>query len=153
MKKAWAVVIVGFMVVALSVPPARAQHRGIAGEMGPGMFYMLFRGANLSAEQTAKVKEILQAHRGRTRDLMKQLRAARTELTDMLFAPGAVTAEDLQPLRQRTTQLWEQLSQERLAAALDIRAVLTPAQLAKAEKLKDRFRQLRKEMQELSEEK
>ncbi len=153
MKKAWPVLVIGLVVTGLSVLPALAQHHPMGGEMGrgPGMFYMLFRGADLSPDQEAKVREILAAHRTKTRDLMKQLRAVRVEMTDKLFAPGTLTAEDLRPLRQRSAQLLEQLSQDRLAAALEIRAVLTPEQLAKAAKLKDRVRELHAEMQALFE--
>jgi Spy/CpxP family protein refolding chaperone len=153
MKKAWPVLVVAVVAVGLSVLPARAQHRVMDREMGrdPGMFYVLFRGANLTPDQEAKVKTILAAHRAKTRELMKQSRAAREEMTDKLFGPGTVTAKDLQPMRQRIAQLWEELSQDRLSAALEIRAVLTPEQLAKAAKLKDRFRELHAEMQALFE--
>lgn len=153
MKKAWPVLVIGLVVMGLSAWPALAQHRGAGGEMGggAGIFYILFRGADLTADQEAKVRQILAAHRTKTRELMKQLRATREEMTDKLFAPGALTAEDLQPVRQRAAQLWAQLSQDRLATALEIRAVLTPEQLAKAQKLKDRFRELHAEMQALLE--
>ena len=154
MKKRLPVLAIGLlMVMGLSVGPALAQHRGAGGEMGggAGFFSMLFRGADLTADQEAKVRQILAAHRTKTRELMNQLRAAREEMTDKLFAPGTLTAEDLQPVRQRAAQLSEQLSQDRLATALEIRAVLTPEQLAKVQKLKDRFRELHAEMQALPE--
>ncbi len=151
----WRVLVLAVLVMGLGVFPAFAQHPGTMGEMGsrgPGaMFYLLFKGANLTPDQEAKVKEILKAHREKTRELAKHLRATREEMTDKLFAPGPLKADDLQPVRQRSAQLWEQLSQDRLAAALEIRAVLTQEQLSKTEKLKDRFRQLRKETQALFE--
>jgi Spy/CpxP family protein refolding chaperone len=115
------------------------------------MFMLLFKGAALTPDQETRVKAILAAHRANARDLMRQLRLAREGIVDKLIAPGAVAAGDLEPVRQQITQLDEQLSQDRLAAALEIRALLTPDQLAKAQRLKDRVRELRAEMRALFE--
>jgi Spy/CpxP family protein refolding chaperone len=153
MKKVWPAVVIGVMVIGLSGWPASAQHRPMLGEMdrGPGMFMLLFKGAALTPDQETRVKAILAAHRANARDLMRQLRLAREGIVDKLIAPGAVAAGDLEPVRQQITQLEEQLSQDRLAAALEIRALLTPDQLAKAQRLKDRVRELRAEMRALFE--
>jgi Spy/CpxP family protein refolding chaperone len=153
MKKVWAAVVVGMMVLGLSGGPASAQHGPMLGEMGrgPGMFMLLFKGAGLTPDQQTRVKAILAAHRANARDLMRQLRLAREGIVDKLFAPGAVAAGDLEPLRQQIAQLEEQLSQDRLGAALEIRALLTPDQLAKTQRLKDRVRELRTEMRALFE--
>jgi Spy/CpxP family protein refolding chaperone len=153
MKKVWPAVVIGVMVIGLSGWPASAQHRPMLGEMdrGPGMFMLLFKGAALTPDQETRVKAILAAHRANARDLMRQLRLAREGIVDKLIAPGAVAAGDLEPVRQQITQLDEQLSQDRLAAALEIRALLTPDQLAKAQRLKDRVRELRAEMRALFE--
>ena len=153
MNKVWPAVMIGVMVIGLSGWPASAQHRPMLGEMdrGPGMFMLLFKGAALTPDQETRVKAILAAHRANARDLMRQLRAAREGVVDKLVAPGAVAAGDLEPLRQQITQLEEQLSQDRLGVALEIRALLTPDQLAKAQRVKDRFRELRAEMRALFE--
>ena len=58
-------------------------------------------------------------------------------------------AEDLTGQVQRAAQLREQLMQEGLKVALEVRALLTPDQLAKAAQLKDRVRALRAEMRSL----
>jgi len=153
MKKGWSALLIGMMVMGLSAWPASAQHRPMLGEMerGPELFLLLFKGAGLTPDQETRVRAVLTAHRTNARDLMRQLRLAREGVVDKLFAPGAVAAGDLEPLRQQIAQLEEQLSQDRLAAALEIRALLTPEQLAKAQKLKDRVRELRAEMQALFE--
>ncbi len=153
MRKIWPAVVIGVMVIGLSGGPASAQHRPMLGEMdrGPGLFMLLFKGAALTPDQETRVKAILAAHRANARDLWRQLRLAREGIVDKLFAPGAVAAGDLEPVRQQITQLEEQLSQDRLAAALEIRALLTPDQLAKAQRLKDRVRELRAEMRALFE--
>ena len=154
MKKVWPAVVIGVMVIGLSGWPASAQHRPMLGEMdrGPWMFLLLFKGAALTPNQETRVRAILAAHRANARDLVRQLRTAREGMVDKLFAPGAVAAGDLEPLRQQIAQLEEQLSQYWLGAALEIRALLTPDQLAKAQKLKDRVRELRAEMRALFEE-
>ncbi len=153
MRKIWPAVVIGVMVIGLSGGPASGQHRPMLGEMdrGPGLFMLLFKGAALTPDQETHVRAILAAHRANARDLMGQLRAARQGIVDKLVAPGAVAAGDLEPLRQQIIQLEEQLSQDRLGAALEIRALLTPDQLAKAQRLKDRVRELRAEMRALFE--
>ena len=153
MKKVWPALVIGVMVMGLSVRPASAQHRPMLGEMdrGPWMFLLLFKGAALTPDQETRVRAILAAHRANARDLMRQLRAAREGIVDKLVAPGSVAAGDLEPLRQQIIQLEEQLSQDRLGAALEIRALLTPDQLAKAQRVKDRVRELRAEMRALFE--
>jgi Spy/CpxP family protein refolding chaperone len=153
MKKVWPVLVIGVMVMGLSGGAASAQHHPMLGGMdqGPGMFMLLFKGAGLTPDQQTRVKAILAAHRTQARDLMKQLRLAREGVVDKLLAPGAVAAGDLEPLRQQIAQLEEQLSQDRLGAALEIRALLTPDQLAKVQRLKDRVRELRAEMRALFE--
>jgi Spy/CpxP family protein refolding chaperone len=50
---------------------------------------------------------------------------------------------------QRMAQLREQLAQEGLKVALEVRAVLTPEQLIKAGEIKDRMRALHSEMRGL----
>jgi Spy/CpxP family protein refolding chaperone len=153
MRKPGRPLVLGFIMLGLAASPALAQHPGPGGPMGreAGLFYLLFKGADLTADQKTKIRDILVAHRTGTRPLMAQLRTAREALTDKLFAPGPLTVDDLQPLRRRIAELEERLSQDRLAAALEIRALLGPEQIAKAQKLKDRFRELHAEMQALFE--
>ena len=153
MKKVWLAVVIGMMVMGLWGGAASAQHRPMLGEIdrGPGMFVLLFKGAGLTPDQETRIKAILAAHRTNARDLMRQLHLAREGVVDKLFAPGAVAAGDLEPLRQQIAQLEEQLSQDRLGAALEIRALLTPDQLTKAQRLKDRVRELHAEMRALFE--
>ena len=126
MKKGWSALLIGMMVMGLSAWPASAQHRPMLGEMerGPELFLLLFKGAGLTPDQETRVRAVLTAHRTNARDLMRQLRLAREGVVDKLFAPGAVAAGDLEPLRQQIAQLEEQLSQDRLAAALEIPAVV-----------------------------
>jgi Spy/CpxP family protein refolding chaperone len=82
---------------------------------------------------------------------MEQLRRAQEELADKLIAPGQVQVADVQPQLQQIGQLREQLLQNSAQIALDVRAILTPEQLAKAGQVKTRMQQLRVEMRQLFE--
>jgi Spy/CpxP family protein refolding chaperone len=121
--------------------------RGEAGMMLP----LLLRGAHLTPEQDAKVREILTARRSASRALVAQLRQAQDELADKLFAPGPLKEADLQPQLQRIAQLRQQLLQESTRVALDVRALLTQEQLSRTAQVKDRMRQLESEMRQLLE--
>ena len=59
--------------------------------------------------------------------------------------------EDLscQPQLQRIASLREQLVHESAKVALEVRAILTPEQLARAAQVRDRMRQLHNEMRQL----
>src|SRR5438552_17044915 len=140
MRKVWPALVIGVMVMGLSLRPANAQHHLMLGEMdrGPWMFLLLFKGAALTPNQETRVRAILAAHRANARDLVRQLRTAREGMVDKLFAPGAVAAGDLEPLRQQLAQLGEQLSQPWLGAALQLRALPQPAQPAAARHPKSR---------------
>ena len=73
------------------------------------------------------------------------------ELADKLLTAGPVQNTDLQPLLQQIGQLREQLLQDSAQIALEVRAVLTPEQLAKAGQVKARMKQLQGEMHHLFE--
>ena len=116
---------------------------------GEGELGLMIRAANLTPEQQTRVREILSAHRAAARPVVEQLRSAQAELGNKLLAPGAVQAPDLQPLLQRIGQLRDQLARDSATAALEVRAVLTPEQLARVAQTKERLSQLREEMRQL----
>jgi Spy/CpxP family protein refolding chaperone len=120
-----------------------------SGGRGDGELWLMIRAANLTPEQQTRVRAILSAHRATARPLIEQLRQAQQELGGKLLAPGQVQATDLQPQLQRIGQLRDQLAQDSAGAALEVRAVLTPEQLARVVQTKERLRQLREEMRQL----
>jgi len=143
------------LLVAASAAPALAQvpgheesMRGGAGR-GEGELWLMIRAANLTPEQQTRVRAILSAHRATARPLIEQLRQAQQELGGKLLAPGQVQAADIQPQLQRISQLRDQLAQDSASAALEVRAVLTPEQLARVAQKKERLRQLREELHQL----
>lgn len=144
------------LLVALSATPALAQSPGHesssmrwSGGRGDGELWLMIRAANLTPDQQTRVRAILSAHRAAARPLIEQLRQAQQELGGKLLAPGQVQAADLQPQLQRIGQLRDQLAQDSAGAALEVRAVLTPEQLARVARTKERLRQLREEMRQL----
>jgi Spy/CpxP family protein refolding chaperone len=148
-------VIAAVLRIAASAEPALAQApghepavRGMAGR-GDGELWLMIRAANLTPEQQTRVRAILSAHRATARPLIEQLRQAQQELGGKLLASGPVQAADLQPQLQRISQLRDQLAQDSAGAALEVRAVLTPEQLARVAQTKERLRQLREEMRQL----
>jgi Spy/CpxP family protein refolding chaperone len=137
---------------AQSPPPGLdAPRAGMRGSMGraDGELGLMIRSANLTPEQQAKVRGILSAHRSSARPFIEQLRQAQLELGAKLLAPGPLQPADLQPQLGRIGQLRDQLAQDGAQAALEVRAVLTPEQLARAAQIKERLTQLREEMRQL----
>jgi Spy/CpxP family protein refolding chaperone len=136
-----AVLAVGLTAGVAAARPWGDGEGGYGRRGGMGSIRALVRGAELTDEQKGQVKAILDTHRPRLRQLRGDLRAAHAQLMDRLQAPGAVTAEDLAPLTASVAQLRAQLGQEMLQATLEVRALLTPEQLAKAAEAMQRHRE------------
>ena len=144
------------LVLATCASPVWAQGAMGFGPRGDGEGFgdglrlpLLLRGAHLTADQQSKVRDVLSAHRGTMRSLTEQLRQAQDELSDKLFAPGPLQPADLQPSLQRLSTLREQLLQESAKVIVEVRALLTPDQLAETARVKDRLRVLTTEMRQL----
>ncbi|HKW94158.1 MAG TPA: periplasmic heavy metal sensor, partial [Methylomirabilota bacterium] len=129
--------------------PGRGPVMWRGGERTDGELWLMIRAAGLSPEQQAKVRTILGSHRTAMRPVITQLRQSQQELGAKLLAPGPVQVSDLQPQLTRISQLRDQLAQDSAQAALEVRAVLLPDQLAKVSQTKERLRQLREEMRQL----
>ena len=130
---------------------------GFSGMMmgdGPGMMLpLMLKKLELTADQDAQVQNIMAAHRDTFKNLFTQLEAAHEEMASKFFAPGPLSAADLTSQTQGVSQLREQLMNEGLKVALEIRGVLTPDQLAKAAQLKDQMQALHAQMRSFFEEK
>ena len=86
------------------------------------------------------------ACQGRQRAL---LRTAHEQLNAKLFQAGPLKPEDLAPYLDTVTKLKQQVMQEGIKVALDLRGVLTTDQLAKAAEIHDRLQALHAEMKQL----
>lgn len=90
------------------------------------------RGVTLTDAQRTQLRQITQAERARTAATRQQLRAIRQEIGDKLASTESVTSSELGALQQKADQLRQQLETQRLTTALQVRALLTPAQLAQS---------------------
>ena len=104
---------------------------------------------DLSDEQKQKVQDILTAHRPKLRALVANEKAADQALADKLLGTGAVTQQDFDAVLQRASQARDELMRERLAAALEVRDVLTSEQIQKAATIRTGMKQLHAEMRQL----
>ena len=154
-------ILAAAIATALGLGTVHARPRLGMGEgpmmMGPGgdgpamMLPLLLRSANLTPEQEAQVQKIMADRRAQTRALVGEMRAAQGALLDKLFAAGDVKADDLKPELDRLTRARQQLMDHAVTTALDVRKVLTPEQLARTAKIKDRMRALHDQMRDLME--
>ncbi len=92
---------------------------------------MGMQAAHLSADQQKQVNQILQSNRSQTIPLIQQLEAVHGQIADKLLAPGTISASDLAPLEEQAAQLDAQIQQQALDASVQIRALLTPDQVAR----------------------
>jgi Spy/CpxP family protein refolding chaperone len=113
-------------VAALAAPGGHGGHQGHHGAFG------FLQGVTLTPEQKTQIHQITQASWTTAKPLMQQLRTDRQQISDLLANGGAVTAAQLTPIQQQAEQVRQQLDSQRLATALQIRQLLTPAQLAQS---------------------
>jgi len=148
-RSMWRVGLAAALLCAALAPAgAEAQGRGRGGGDGL-MLPALLRSASLTPDQQTRMHDILKARRTAARPIVQNLRQAQQDLADRLLASGAVAMADVQPQLDRINQLRAQLLQNSAQATLDIRAILTPDQVAKAADTKDKLRQLREQTRQL----
>lgn len=132
-----------------TMPDARPA--GLPPSDGAMMLPLLLRSASLSPEQDTRVRQIINKGRLTTQTLVEQLKQAEDKLADQIVSVGPLRASDVQPQLDRIIQLRQQLLQEAARVSLEIRSVLTPDQLARAQQVKDRMRVLHAELRQLTE--
>lgn len=145
-----------FMVVAASLTwassaTAQPGGPGPGGVGGPAqqLLPVLLRGSGLTPEQQRRARDILADRQRRTAPLTDQLRQAHEELIDKVISQAKVQAGDFEPQLQRMLQLRDQLLQENIRVVLEVKGLLTPAQLSRAVQMKDRLRALDAEYRQL----
>ena len=135
--------------------PAIAQGPGMGGPRGHHMmgggFGMLLppfmlRKLNLSDDQKTKVREIMEDYHATVQPLFQQLKTTREGTTDKFYAPGDLTLDDLTAQTQQASPLQEQIKNAGLNAALKVRALLTPDQLAQIAQIMTQMRAMRAQM-------
>ena len=113
---------------------------------GGGAFgWHILRAVGLTDEPKTQIRQIYASHGPQLRALGQQMMAAREQIGDKLFSATPPSAADLATIKQ----LRDQMAQERLAMALEIRNVLTPDQLNKAAQIRQQLRNLRQQQRQL----
>ena len=110
---------------------------------------MVLRQAKLTPDQQTKVHQIMATSFTQAQPLMQQLHAVHDQIADKLLSTGAVSAADIAPLQQQEGKIHQQLDQQMLAAALQIRGLLTPEQLSRVSDLHTKLKSLREQMHAL----
>jgi Spy/CpxP family protein refolding chaperone len=122
-------------------------------EMAGGLDLPLFlRSANLAPDQRAQVSRILDSNHPAFARLFDQIHEQRQQLDDKLFTPGPVDTAMVERLSQSLAQLQAQLADLELKTMLQIRALMTPAQLNRIADFHRRLESLHQQMRELMQE-
>ncbi len=113
---------------------------------------LFLRSANLAPDQREHVKQILDSNHPAFARLFAQLHQQRQQLDDKLFAAGPLDPAEMARASEQLSQLQGQLAKLELQTMLQIRALLTPAQLTRVadfhRKLESLHQQMRALMQE-----
>ncbi|GGF25599.1 hypothetical protein GCM10011611_34600 [Aliidongia dinghuensis] len=117
-------------LAAMAAPEGPGWHHH-GGRDGHGPFSFL-EGVTLTQEQKTQIHQIIETSWTQAKPLMQQLHADRKQIDDLLAGTGTVTEAQLTTIQQQESQLQQQLASQRLATALQVRALLTPAQLAQS---------------------
>jgi len=143
------------LVRAQAGPHAGFQQCRMMGGHGGGMMEgmsalpMFLRAAKLTPAQQAQVKTIMDANRATVHSQFELMHTAREQIAEKLFSAGTVTAADLSAQTQQIAQAQQQLLQNELNVALQVRAILTPAQLQQVAQFHQQFESLLKQMHTL----
>ena len=132
-RKTW---MVGALCAALLPLAALAQ----PGDAPEGMMHFhgghgdsaLLTGVALTDTQRSQIQTIHQTNWAAAKPLMQQLRATEEQITAALLASGNVNSSQLAALQSTASSIHAQLDQQRLSTELQVRAVLTSAQVAQA---------------------
>jgi Spy/CpxP family protein refolding chaperone len=122
---------------------------GAVGPGGPAGMPIRLLVRQMTPEQRRQVRGILAGSRAEMGGIAEQLRAAHDALADKMLGPGNVTDADVAPLVQRVATLHQQLVEKGARVMLQVRAVATPEQLAKAAQTKGKLRSLEQQMRDV----
>jgi len=158
MKKFLIVLSSVALLALVAVPGFTQGHRhwggGPGGMGGPGMMFpLMLKKLDLTDDQQARVDKIMATHRPTFQSLFSQMETAHDGLAAKLFTSGALTTSDVAPQTKQISDVREQLMQEGLVVALEVRNILTPEQLAKAAELHTKMKALHEQMRGMMEEK
>lgn len=106
----------------------------------PPLLMMALRGAALTPAQQKQIRDIMDASRTSSKPQMDQMHSIREQISDKLLSSGTVTASDLAPLLAKQTAIQQQLDNQMISTAIQIRGVLTPGQLSKVASVHEKLK-------------
>lgn len=150
------IALVGCLLALFSRPASSQMMVGpeppemMNNEMAGGLDLPLFlRSANLTPDQRGQVNRILDGNHAAFARLFGQIHQQRQQLDDKLFAPGPVDEAAAERTSQSIAQVQAQLADLELKTMLQIRALMTPAQLNRVADFHHRLESLHQQMREL----
>jgi Spy/CpxP family protein refolding chaperone len=117
-------------LLTLGVARAQPAEHGHGGWHHDGL--EILHGLDLTDAQKAEVHKIAKANWAQMKPIMEQMHSIHEQIVTKLTTTGAVTEADLTPLVQQEETLRSQIDTARLSTVLQVRGLLTPAQLSKA---------------------
>ncbi len=120
------------LVAATAIPAAYAAYGHQHGHHGQGGGFGFLQGVTLTAAQQDQVKQITQATWTSVKPLAQQLRGYKKQISDQLASTATIDPAALSALQAQAAQVAQQIQSQHLTAALQVRALLTPAQLAQS---------------------
>jgi hypothetical protein len=110
---------------------------------------MGLQAAHLTADQQNKVDQIMASNRSQIHPLIQQLHSVHEQIANKLLTAGTVTASDLAPLEDQAAKLDAQIQQQALNAAVQVRDILTPAQVTQMAQFHQKMTALQAQMRSL----
>jgi Spy/CpxP family protein refolding chaperone len=151
--KTTSIVTAGTFALAIATTAYAFGHRAQAGGRGcgEGMWggARILHGLDLTADQKQQVQDIVAKHRPALGPLMASERAAKSALADSLFATTPATPQQVDTLVKQEADARTALERERLALALEVRNVLTPAQIQNGATIRAKMKDLHTQMRQL----
>jgi Spy/CpxP family protein refolding chaperone len=136
----------------LAAVPAAAHGMGGGPPMGgdgPMPIMMLLHNANLTSEQQDQIHTIMHSNHQQMESLFQQLHSIDQQVSAKLLGSTAVTASDFTALEQQKAQIQQQIDQNMINTALQIRGVLTATQLSTAASTNAQLESLHQQIEQL----
>jgi len=126
---------------AAAMPTGAMSNGDLGGHWSPRL-HALIKYANLTSEQSTQVQAILEKASPQRKSLRQQEGAIREQIADKMLSTGSVTTADFNALVQQDAQIHQQLVNLTLGVAVQVRTLLTPAQVSHVAQIHQQMRSL-----------
>jgi Spy/CpxP family protein refolding chaperone len=139
--------MVGWLVAAVPSRARADEHPAQANEHNDPFEAMvgsrrLLRGAMLTEEQVAKIRELRRAQWAEEKEIQSKMKVVWEQLEDKFTSNGSINESELSALGAEGMRLQSQSELAKLRVGLQIRALLTPAQLARVAQAHQKMKSL-----------